>query len=128
LQEALAQKKATSSTLTFDGLESGATYEISTYIPASGSQVASYISQPLVITLLQVGDPTGDGNVDFIDALYMKRALAGWDGYTINFSACDVDGNGEINDADVMYLERHIAGWKDCASLPKVTDEQMASA
>ena len=115
-------KKATSSTLTFDGLEEGATYEIYTYVPANGSQKASYISQALVITLLQPGDPTGDGNINAMDALYLKRALAGWNGYAINFSACDVNCDSTIDDADIMCLERHVAGWEGYETLPVTID------
>ena len=111
-------KSASGSTLVFSGLTQGKTYRVYTYIPAVGGQSASYISQPLVVTLKAVGDLGGDGKIDSSDALYLRRALAGWDGYKLNFSAGDVNADGKLSADDIMVLERHVAGWKGYEQLP----------
>lgn len=111
-------KSASGSTLVFSGLTQGKTYRVYTYIPAVGGQSASYISQPLVVTLKAVGDLSGDGKIDSSDALYLRRALAGWDGYKLNFSAGDVNADGKLSADDIMVLERHVAGWKGYEQLP----------
>lgn len=113
-------KAAASAALTFEGLEQGRTYKIYTYVPAAGNKNASYVSQPLVVTLNETGDLSGDGRVEASDALYLRRALAGWDGYKINFSAADINIDGKISADDVMALERHIAGWRGYEKLPVV--------
>ena len=117
-------KSASGAALVFSELEEGKTYKVYTYIPASGSKSASYVSQPLVITLKAVGDLTGDGKIDSSDALYLRRALAGWDGYELNFSAADINGDGKLNVNDIMCLERHIAGWQGYKTLPVTTEPQ----
>lgn len=111
-------KSASGSTLVFSGLTQGKTYRVYTYIPAVGGQSASYISQPLVVTLKAVGDLGGDGKIDSSDALYLRRAIAGWDGYELNFSAADINADEKLTVDDIMYLERHIAGWKGYETLP----------
>ena len=111
-------KLANTSTVVFSGLTQGKTYKIYTYIPASGSQSASYISLPLEITLKTLGDLDGDGKINAADVLYLKRALAGWEGYELNFSASNTNGDDKLDQADVMVLERHIAGWNGYESLP----------
>lgn len=117
----LEWKLASSSMLTFEGLEQGRTYRIYTYIPAVGGKSASYVSQPLVVTLKKVGDLSGDGEIELSDVLYLRRALAGWDGYELNFSAADINADGKLSADDVMTLERHIAGWKGYENLPHLT-------
>ena len=111
-------KSASGSTLVFSGLTQGKTYRVYTYIPAVGGQSASYVSPPLVVTLKAVGDLSGDGKIDSSDALYLRRAIAGWDGYELNFSAADINANEKMTVDDIMYLERHIAGWQGYETLP----------
>ena len=69
------------------------------------------------------GDVNRDGEVNFFDAIFAKRYLAGWEGYqNIDTLALDVncDGNENSDDvkADITILERHIAGWNDYKTLP----------
>lgn len=111
-------KSASGSMLTFEGLEQGRTYRIYTYIPAAGGKSASYASQPLVVTLKEVGDLSGDGKIDSSDAFYLRRAFAGWDGYELNFSAADINADGKLSADDIMILERYIAGWSSYKTLP----------
>lgn len=115
-----AWKTASNRTMRFENLEQGKIYKIYTYIPASGSQSASYISLPLEITLKTLGDLDGDGKIHAADVLYLKRALAGWEGYELNFSASNTNGDDKLDQADAMVLERHIAGWKGYKSLPVI--------
>lgn len=117
-------KTATGLHITFDNLEQGKTYRIYTYIPAKESQNASYVSQPLTVTLKAVGDLNGDSKIDIADTLYLKRALAGWTGYDLNFSAADINEDGVIDQADLMVLERYLAGWAGYETLPVTTEQK----
>ena len=65
------------------------------------------------------GDVDRNGKVDFADALYLKRYIAGWTGYqNIDRAVADLNNNGNVELADLLILEKHIAGWKDYCSLP----------
>ncbi|MBR1854086.1 MAG: hypothetical protein IJ794_13250 [Lachnospiraceae bacterium] len=62
--------------------------------------------------LAQLGDINGDGAVNAKDRMYLARALAGWDGYTVpGVELADFNGDGEVNAKDRMYLARTLAGW-----------------
>ena len=66
------------------------------------------------------GDADRSGKVEFADALYLKRCLAGWEGYEgVNNIANDLNNDGEFTVADITILERHLAGWKGYETLPK---------
>ena len=72
------------------------------------------------------GDVDDNLKIDIVDALYLKRYVAGWDGYelvdSIAANVCleeNEDEAGKINSADVIALERYIAGWKGYEKLPK---------
>lgn len=66
------------------------------------------------------GDIDDNMTVDLADALYLKRCLAGWDGYSIiDSAAADLNGDDNVTIEDVTILERHIAGWNGYDSLPK---------
>ena len=66
------------------------------------------------------GDADRSGKVEFADALYLKRCLAGWEGYEgVNNIANDLNDDGEFTVADITILERHLAGWKGYETLPK---------
>ena len=60
-----------------------------------------------------LGDINGDGDIDAKDRMYLARALAGWDGYTVpGVELADFNGDGEVNAKDRMYLARKLAGWE----------------
>ena len=60
----------------------------------------------------KLGDINGDGEVNAKDRMYLARALAGWDGYTVpGIELADFNGDGEVNAKDRMYLARKLAGW-----------------
>ena len=62
--------------------------------------------------LAQLGDINGDGEVNAKDRMYLARALAGWDGYTVpSVELADFNSDGEVNAKDRMYLARKLAGW-----------------
>ena len=62
--------------------------------------------------LAQLGDINGDGEVNAKDRMYLARALAGWEGYTVpGIELADFNGDGEVNAKDRMYLARKVAGW-----------------
>lgn len=76
--------------------------------------------KPISVVPIAYGDIDNNMVVDLADALYLKRCLAGWDGYSIiDRAAADLDGDNEITVKDVTALERHIAGWNGYESLPK---------
>lgn len=61
----------------------------------------------------KLGDINGDGEVNAKDRMYLARALAGWDGYTVpGIELADFNGDGEVNAKDRMYLARKLAGWE----------------
>lgn len=113
-----AWKAASSTEMTFTELKDNTTYRIYTYIPVKEDRKRSNISVALKVETVQYGKFTGAGNPNSADAMYLKRALAGWDGYDINIYAADVNNDGKVNESDVMTLERHIAGWKGYETLP----------
>jgi hypothetical protein len=59
------------------------------------------------------GDINDNGRVDVLDAVILKRYLAGWNGYEeyIVFDSADLTNFGTINVVDAVYLVRSIAGW-----------------
>ena len=72
------------------------------------------------IDLATYGDIDGNMAVDLADALYLKRCLAGWEGYSIiNRTVADLNSDSNVTIEDVTILERHIAGWSGYDSLPK---------
>ena len=58
------------------------------------------------------GDLNGDGTVDAKDVTYLRRALAKWQGYTIDRTAGDLNGDGTVDAKDVTYLRRALAKWQ----------------
>ena len=64
------------------------------------------------------GDADGNKKVDAADTLYLKRHLAGWEGYKELPQKTNVSWMDEASPANLMILERHIAGWKDYEMLP----------
>lgn len=71
---------------------------------------------------LLYGDLDDNLTLDFADAIYFKRYLAGWNKYSITDNAiANLNCDDKIDNADVMILERHIAGWSGYATLPKVS-------
>ena len=55
------------------------------------------------------GDATGDGNVDGIDLIRMRKALAG-ENVEIDASSADATGDGEFNGFDLIRLRKYLAG------------------
>lgn len=64
------------------------------------------------------GDADGNKKVDAADTLYLKRHLAGWEGYKELPQKTNVSWMDEASPTNLMILERHIAGWKDYEMLP----------
>ena len=58
------------------------------------------------------GDVDENREVDFIDAIYLKRYVAGWSQYQdVSLKTGNLNSDEKINAADVVILENHIAGW-----------------
>lgn len=111
-------------------------YRLAGWSRESGSQEAEYQALDYLddnrnVTLYAVwekntspagriyGDVDGNDKVDFADALYLKRHIAGWDAYkTIDTVTSDLNNDGEVNIRDLMLLEQHIAGWTGSGTLP----------
>lgn len=111
-------------------------YRLAGWSRESGSQEAEYQALDYLddnrnVTLYAVwekntspagriyGDIDGNDKVDFADALYLKRHIAGWDAYkTIDTVTSDLNNDGEVNIRDLMLLEQHIAGWTGSGTLP----------
>lgn len=59
----------------------------------------------LDVNKIAIGDCNMDGTVDAYDVEYLERGLAGWDGYVLHNSICDVFPNGVIDEQDVAKLK-----------------------
>ena len=69
------------------------------------------------------GDVDGNKKVDLADALYLKRLLAGWNGYKLLSMECtDVNQDNVIDLEDIITLEKHLAGWKGYEKLPMTAE------
>lgn len=77
------------------------------------------------VRITRYGDIDDNMAINLADVLYLKRYLAGWDGYSItDRTDADLNCDGNITIEDVAILERHIAGWKGYDSLPKFKTNQ----
>ena len=55
------------------------------------------------------GDVNGDGITDSVDAVLLKKYLAGYSGLQINTEACDMNGDGEVDSVDAVLLLKQLA-------------------
>lgn len=55
------------------------------------------------------GDVNGDGITDSVDAVLLKKYLAGYSGLQINTDACDMNGDGEVDSVDAVLLLKQLA-------------------
>ena len=55
------------------------------------------------------GDTTGDGKVNIMDLIRLRKHLAG-DSVDINLSNADVTGDGKVNVMDLIRLRKYLAG------------------
>mgnify|MGYP002560284487 CR=1 FL=1 len=112
-------------------------YRLAGWSMESGSQEVEYRAQDYLVdnrnvTLYAVwekntspsgriyGDIDGNDKVDFADALYLKRHIAGWDAYkTIDAVTSDLNNDGEVDLQDLIILEKHIAGWTGYQNIPQ---------
>ena len=81
---------------------------------AAGDKVSLRAAAKGLIKLREIlyGDVDDNLKVDFADALYLKRYIAGWAAYYIvDQAAADVNHDGAIDLKDSILLEQHIAGW-----------------
>ncbi|MBQ6164945.1 MAG: hypothetical protein IJK23_10775 [Clostridia bacterium] len=56
------------------------------------------------------GDITGDGEIDILDVITLRRYLAKWNVKIVDANA-DVNKDGEIDILDVIKLRRYLANW-----------------
>ena len=66
------------------------------------------VSNPDII----YGDVNDDGDIDSMDAVILKKYLAGYDGLNININASDVNNDGDINTTDAVLLLKYLAGYE----------------
>ena len=82
---------------------------------ADGNKVSILNTQngSLKVRATRYGDIDDSMNVDFADAIWLKRSIAGWSEFqNIDVSIADLNADGKITIEDLTLLERHIAGWK----------------
>lgn len=65
------------------------------------------------------GDVNGDGKVNNIDVLNLRKHIAGGWNVTIDLVAADVNCDGRVNNIDVLNLRKFIAGGWDVVLGPK---------
>lgn len=56
------------------------------------------------------GDLNGDGTINTMDVILLRRLIAGGYGVTANETAADVNADGKKNATDVILIRRYIAG------------------
>jgi len=57
-----------------------------------------------------LGDVTGDGNVNIVDALFVARHAVGLPVSNFNTDAADVNCDGQINIVDALFIARKAVG------------------
>lgn len=62
------------------------------------------------VTAYALGDVNRDSLIDEEDADYLKRYLAGWEGYEVDREQSDIDKDGNIDDRDMKLLQYLING------------------
>ena len=67
----------------------------------------------IVINVVEtrVGDPSGDGEVNAVDAVLIAQCIAGWEP-DCNRDMADVNRDGEVNVMDAVVVAQYIAGWE----------------
>ncbi|MCQ2070204.1 MAG: dockerin type I domain-containing protein [archaeon] len=73
----------------------------------------SVSSGVISIGLPAVGDIDGNGKINAMDSLKLRKYLANDRTVSINLSNSDVNGDGSINSKDSILLRRYLAGNKD---------------
>lgn len=60
---------------------------------------------------LAYGDANGDSSVNSLDAVMIKRYLAGYEGLKIDLAAADVNADGRVNSLDAVKVLQKLAGY-----------------
>ena len=93
-----------------------------TFLSAVTISFAYNEPEPTLESILY-GDVNGDGDVTQLDAFYLARHIAEWDGYEadkLNYPACDVNLDGKVTQVDSFILARHLAEWEGYETLPYI--------
>ena len=67
------------------------------------------------VKLIVIGDISGDGIVNGVDAAIFSRYISGWAFYEKkikDMDAADINKDGYVNGADSGILCRYVSGWK----------------
>ncbi|MCQ2070743.1 MAG: InlB B-repeat-containing protein [archaeon] len=57
-----------------------------------------------------IGDVNGDGKVNVLDSLLLRKYLSDADGVSVVTLNADINGDGKINALDSLYLRKYLAG------------------
>ena len=80
------------------------------FVPGYTYSTNANITLYAVWKAINYGDPSGDGEINAVDAVLLAQVIAGWD-VELDISAADCNGDGEINAIDAVLLAQFIAGW-----------------
>ena len=99
-------------TIHFKSLENIGTTNIgltvTTLSNTNGVDRGPFVGQGSTVTIstIKIGDATGDGDVNIIDALFVARHVVGLPVNNFNEDAVDVNCDGQINIVDALFIAR----------------------
>ena len=76
------------------------------YLDGSACSCGREEAEPVVI----LGDASGDGVIDIMDALAVLQYAVGW-GNTVYNEAADVNGDGACDILDALLILQYAVGW-----------------
>ena len=71
---------------------------------------ASELVIPKLEPTVKYGDLNGDGKINLLDLVAMRKYLAKWS-ITVDKNAADCNADGKINLMDLILLRKYLAKW-----------------
>lgn len=71
------------------------------------------VNAGITVNLLDTyyGDANGDGDINLLDLITIRKHLAKWQNIEINLDNADCNGDGDVNLLDLILMRKHLARW-----------------